>query len=123
MFDRQGIPEDLVHGSDQDILEFHDVLAPLLSSSLIRLEINERLFDMHRLVQLSVRAWLHGHQQLHEWQAKSRRIMSQVFPDEDYESWTQCRALLAHAISVLTSTNDADNEDRLKTATVSSNCG
>lgn len=70
MFDRQGIPEDLVRDYGQDILDFHDALAPLLSYSLIRLEMNEWLFDMHRLVQLSVWAWLDMHQQLQGWQAK-----------------------------------------------------
>jgi tetratricopeptide (TPR) repeat protein len=123
MFDRQGIPEDLVRDSDSDELDFHDALAPLLSYSLIRLEMNERLFDMHRLVQLSVRAWLGMHQQLHGWQAKSRGIMARMFPDGKYETWTQCRSLLAHAKSVLKSIYDVDDEDLLNVATLSSNCG
>ncbi|KAF3392458.1 hypothetical protein F1880_008921 [Penicillium rolfsii] len=123
MFDRQGIPEDLVRDSDQDILDFHDALAPLLSYSMIRLELNERLFNMHSLVQLSVRAWLDMHEQLHGWQAKSRVIMARVFPDGEYESWTKCRSLLAHAKSVLNSLCDEDDEDRLNAATLSSNCG
>ncbi|KAF3002783.1 hypothetical protein E8E15_001031, partial [Penicillium rubens] len=123
MFDRQGIPEDLVRHHEQDILDFHDALAPLLSYSLIRLELNERLFDMHRLVQLSVRAWLDMHQQLYGWQAKSRGIMARVFPDGEYESWSQCRSLLAHANSVLQSICDVDDKDRLNAAALLSNCG
>ncbi|KAJ6016490.1 hypothetical protein N7540_011081 [Penicillium herquei] len=123
MFDRQGIPEDLVRDNDQDILDFHDALAPLLRYSLIRVETNERLFDMHRLVQLSVRAWLNMHQQLHGWQAKSRRIMARVFPNGEYENWTQCRSLLAHAKIVLRSIYDGDEEDRLNAAKLLSNCG
>ncbi|KAJ5565742.1 hypothetical protein N7535_007380 [Penicillium sp. DV-2018c] len=123
MFDRQGIPEDLVRDFSQDILDFHDALAPLLSYSLVRLEMDERLIDMHRLVQLSVRAWLDRHEQFHGWQAKSREIMARVFPDGNYESWTQCRSLLAHVKSVLTSINGIDDDDRLNTAALSSNCG
>jgi Tfp pilus assembly protein PilF len=123
MFDRQGIPEDLVRDSDQDILDFHDALAPLLRYSLVRLELNKRLFDMHRLVQLSVRAWLDRHQQLQPWQAKARGIMARVFPDGNYENWTQCRALLAHAKSVLTPIKDVDDDDRLNAAALSSHCG
>ncbi|EAU30103.1 predicted protein [Aspergillus terreus NIH2624] len=123
MFDRQGIPENLVRDSDQDELDFHDALAPLLSYSLVRLERDERLFDMHLLVQLSVRAWLQQHQQLQGWQVKSRGIMARAFPDGNYESWTQCRSLLAHAKSVLTSINDADDNDRLNAAALSSHCG
>ena len=123
MFDRQGIPEVLVCSSDQDELDFHNALAPLLSYSLVRVEMNERLFDMHRLVQLSVRAWLDMQQKLHGWQAKSRGIMAQVFPDGEYESWTQCRSLLSHAKSVLQSLSDVDDEDQLNAATLLSNCG
>ncbi|KAJ5745111.1 hypothetical protein N7520_010293 [Penicillium odoratum] len=123
MFDRQGIPEDLVRDSDVDELDFHDALAPLLSYSLIRVEINERLFEMHRLVQLSVRAWLETHRQLHSWQAKSRRIMARAFPNGNYESWTQCRSLLVHAQSVLKCMYGVDDDDQLNAATLSYNCG
>jgi hypothetical protein len=123
MFDRQGIPEDLVRDYDQDMLDFQDALALLLSYSLIRLGMNKRLYDMHRLVRLSVRAWLDMHQQLHGRQAKSRGITARVFPDGDYESWTQCRSLLAHAGSVLKSIYDVDDEDWLNAATLSSNYG
>ena len=97
------------------------MLAPLLSYSLIQLEVNERLFDMHQLVQLSVQAWLETHQQLHSWQAKSQRIMAQVFPNRAYENWTRYRSLLAHAKSVLKSIYDVDNKDQLNMATLSSN--
>ncbi|KAI7973725.1 hypothetical protein EIK77_000227 [Talaromyces pinophilus] len=123
MFDRQGIPEDLVRDEDQDVLDFHDALAPLVGYSLIQVQMDERLFDMHRLVQLSVRAWLDTHQQLHGWQAKSRRIMARVFPNGNYENWTRCRTLLAHAKGVLDSTGDIDDEDQLHAATVRSHLG
>ncbi|GAM43571.1 hypothetical protein TCE0_056r18491 [Talaromyces pinophilus] len=102
MFDRQGIPEDLVR-DDQDILDFHDALAPLISYSLIRVEVDGRVFDMHRLVQLSVRAWLDMHQQLQYWQTTSRIIMARIFPNEDYKNWAQCQSLLPHVKSVLES--------------------
>ncbi|CAG7947031.1 unnamed protein product [Penicillium salamii] len=123
MFDRQGIPEDLVRDHAQDTLDFHDALTPLLSYSLVRLKTNETLFDMHRLVQLSARAWLGKHQELHNWQAKSREIMVRAFPDGMYGNWAKFHSLLAHARSVLKAINDGDDEDRLNAATLSSNCG
>ncbi|KAJ6003887.1 hypothetical protein N7540_013169 [Penicillium herquei] len=123
MFDRQGIPEDLVRDYDEDILDFHDALAPLLSYSLIRLEMNERLFDMHRLVQLSVRAWLDIHLERARWQEKSRAIMAEMFPDGEYESWAKCQRLLPHAKEVMKSISDDHKEDRLHVATISFNCG
>ncbi|QKX54876.1 uncharacterized protein TRUGW13939_01966 [Talaromyces rugulosus] len=122
MFDRQGIPEDLVRGDDGR-LQFEDRLAPLISYSLIRVDGDAQLFEMHRLVQLSVRAWLKTRQQLDGWQAQSRKIMAQVFPNGEYEYWTQCRSLLAHAKHVLESRPEVDDADRLNVATISDNCG
>lgn len=49
--------------------------------------------------------------------------MARVFPDGAYESWTQCRSLLAYAKSVLNSMSDIEGENQLNTATLLSNCG
>jgi hypothetical protein len=57
MFDRQGIPVSLLQGQASR-LDFEDALAPLLSFSLVRAEISKQSFEMHRLVQLSMRTWL-----------------------------------------------------------------
>ncbi|CAG7933712.1 unnamed protein product [Penicillium olsonii] len=122
MFDRQGIPEGLVR-ADGDGLQFEDAVAPLISYSLIRVELETGSFDMHRLVQLSVRTWLAIHLKLAQWQEKSRAIMAQMFPDGQYESWTECQKLLPHAKEVMKSTSDEHEEDRLHAATISVNCG
>lgn len=122
MFDRQGIPEGLVR-ADGDGLQFEDAVAPLISYSLIRVELETGSFDMHRLVQLSVRTWLAIHLKLAQWQEKSRAIMAQMFPDGQYESWTECQKLLPHAKEVTKSTSDEHEEDRLHAATISVNCG
>ncbi|KAJ5938334.1 hypothetical protein N7466_001468 [Penicillium verhagenii] len=122
MFDRQGIPEGLVRG-DGDGLQFEDAVAPLVSYSLIRVEYETGSFDMHRLVQLSVRTWLSIHLVLARWQEKSRAIMAEMFPDGEYESWNECQRLLPHAKEVTKSTSNQHEEDLLHTATLLSNCG
>ncbi|OQD78945.1 hypothetical protein PENANT_c070G01951 [Penicillium antarcticum] len=122
MFDRQGIPEGLVR-ADGDGLQFEDAVAPLISYSLIRVELETGSFDMHRLVQLSVRTWLAIHLELAQWQEKSRAIMAEMFPDGQYESWNKCQKLLPHAKEVTKPICDTDDEDRLKAATILSNCG
>ncbi|KAJ6118297.1 hypothetical protein N7471_013764 [Penicillium samsonianum] len=122
MFDRQGIPEGLVR-ADGDGLQFEDAVAPLISYSLVRVEIETASFDMHRLVQLSVRTWLGIHLELARWQEKSLAIMAKIFPDGQYKSWTECQKLLPHAKEVMKSTSDEHDEDRLHVATISSNCG
>jgi tetratricopeptide (TPR) repeat protein len=122
MFDRQGIPEGLVRG-DGDGLQFEDAVAPLVNYSPIRVELETASFDMHRLVQLSVRTWLAIHLELARWQKKSRAIMAKMFPNREYESWKECQRLLSHAKEVTRSICDQDEEDRLNTATLLSNCG
>jgi tetratricopeptide (TPR) repeat protein len=72
---------------------------------------------------LSVQTWLEIHQELAQWQEKSRAIMTQMFPNGQYESWTQCQRLLPHAKEVIKLIFDRHDEDRLNVATISSNCG
>ncbi|CAG8196671.1 unnamed protein product, partial [Penicillium olsonii] len=122
MFDRQGILEGLVR-ADGDGLQFEDAVAPLISYSLIRVELETGSFDMHRLVQLSVRTWLAIHLELAQWQEKSRAIMAEMFPYGEYESWNECQRLLPHAKEVMRSISDGHEEDRLHMATISINCG
>src|SRR2546429_6439565 len=54
MFDRQGIPEYLPHDNTNK-LQFEDAIAPLISFSLIRAQVEQRSFEIHSLVQLSMR--------------------------------------------------------------------
>ncbi|KAL2840901.1 hypothetical protein BJX68DRAFT_271365 [Aspergillus pseudodeflectus] len=120
MFDRQGVPSDLVQ-EDKDTLRFEDELAPLISFSLVREEDEgQHLFDLHRLVQLSVRKWLEIHQQLDKWREKSRKIMAQMFPNGKYETWATCQKLLPHSKEVMKFIPLNDN-DQLHAATIASN--
>jgi hypothetical protein len=85
MFDRQGIPEDLVNrGMDQ--LDFEDAVASFMSFSLIWTEIREQSFGMHRLVQLSIRQWLKQQGQFHKWVQQSQRVIEEAFPSGEYKT-------------------------------------
>src|SRR5215471_4588586 len=75
MFDRQGIPEHLLH-NNTDILLFEDAIALLVCFSLIQEQTEKRSFEMHRLVQLSTRQWLELNGQLVRWRKKSVEIMA-----------------------------------------------
>ena len=123
MLDRQGIPEFLLHdGKNQ--LEFEDALAPLLSFSLIRAEVGQQSFEMHRLVQLSARKWLSSHKQMEKWGKKVTAIMTAVFPNGKYETWTTCQALLPHSKEVIGHLHLLhDKEDRLNGAIIANNTG
>ncbi|KAF2478343.1 uncharacterized protein BDR25DRAFT_321365 [Lindgomyces ingoldianus] len=79
MFDKQGIPKSLLQ-YDTNQLDFDDALAPLLSFSLVRVEIGKQSFNMHPLVQVSMRT-----------------VLSAVFPSGDYKTWADCDVLLPYA--------------------------
>ncbi|MCJ1467445.1 hypothetical protein MMC07_006070 [Pseudocyphellaria aurata] len=113
-FDRQGIPESLLHryddeADDSDIdfdnisnMSFEDDLSILKSYSLVRVNLNGDQFELHRLVQFSTRKWLELNCELEKWTEKYIEIIWIAFPTVNYENWTTCQMLFPHAEAVLT---------------------
>lgn len=120
-FDRQGIPEFLLHG-DEDQLQFEDAIAPLMSFSLVKQQAKERSFEMHRLVQLSTRKWLESNRELQKWISEALKTMVKMFPTADYESWSDCQALLPHSKEVL-AYNPIDEQDILNHGVIGERTG
>jgi tetratricopeptide (TPR) repeat protein len=121
MFDRQGIPECLLHhGADR--LQFEDAIAPLLNFSLIRERTEMGSFEMHRLVQLSTRKWLEVNKELQRWIKEALRTMAKVFPNGQFETWSLCQVLLPHTKEVLAH-EQTDEEDVLNRAKVGNDTG
>ena len=121
MFDRQGIPIALLRNSTSR-LDFDDALAPLLSFSLVRAEIGKQSFEMHRLVQLSMRKWLEAAKQLSKWTKESIRVLAAAFPNGDYKTWADCQVLLPHAREAIGHGTE-DEVDVTNQAQVASNLG
>ncbi|EED11465.1 kinesin, putative [Talaromyces stipitatus ATCC 10500] len=122
MFDRQGIPEELVsEGIDQ--LQFEDTMALLISFSLIQVEIGGRLFELHRLVQLSVQQWLKKQGWLYQLVKQSLRVMEAVFPSGDYQTSASFHMLLPHFKEMIYFTKKLDDNDQLNMASIASRCG
>jgi tetratricopeptide (TPR) repeat protein len=67
--------------------------------------------------------WLAIHLELALWQEMSRAVMAEIFPDGQYESWTECQRLLPHAKEVMKLVSNGHEEDRLNVATISFSCG
>lgn len=113
MFDRQGIPEDLLY-DNTNRLQFEDAVEPLTSLSLVGMQteqqIETHLFEMHRLVQLSTKKWLELNEQLEKWRKESVRKVAVTFPSGQYETWAACQLLLPHSKMVLSYL--ANNEDK-----------
>ena len=99
---RQAIPQFLIQGDVAEIL-FRKDLAPLLSFSLIRAEIEKDMFEMHRLVQTAMRHWLQREGCDQMWKERAiERVASQFPPQGDQvQHWRFCEVLMSHADEVL----------------------
>ncbi|KAJ5655131.1 hypothetical protein N7507_007081 [Penicillium longicatenatum] len=123
-FDRQDIPESVIRGqplansrtirtklSDESSdgessgpdggPEFEDDIATLRSFSFISIRENGTSFTMHRLVQLTTRAWLKCHGEIERWKNKFISNMHSEFPSGRYENWEKCRSLYPHVRSAI----------------------
>ncbi|OOQ91280.1 putative tpr domain protein [Penicillium brasilianum] len=122
-FDRQGIPENLIQdnreakrkspvqpsvdssdgeSSGSDIgPDFEDDVATLRNYSFISVNEDGDSFMMHRLVQLSMRAWLKSHGQIEYWKEQFIKSLAKEFPSGKYGTWAKCRILYPHVKSAI----------------------
>ncbi|KAJ5737306.1 uncharacterized protein N7483_002431 [Penicillium malachiteum] len=124
LFDRQGIPENLLRhqpkANDGSILElpndfndddgtsesdmgpeFEDDITALRDFSFISVSEDNSFFTMHRLVQLTMRAWLKSHQQINRFRERFISTLCDEFPTGEYENWETCQALFPHVKSAI----------------------
>jgi tetratricopeptide (TPR) repeat protein len=101
MLDRQGIPDFLLHAIHPNDLDLEAALSPLEEFSLISVEKGSTRLEIHRLVQLATRRWVERYQELERWQGMAVEVVSNTFPDGDYQNWEICEALWPHAQEVL----------------------
>ncbi|KAJ5651978.1 hypothetical protein N7507_009404 [Penicillium longicatenatum] len=120
-FDWQGIPKDLLRVQDQ--ARNHQASSPLGVESLPKSDLdddfesdiitlrdysfvtttseNSMVFTMHRLVQLTARAWLEMNDQAEEWKERFINNLHAEFPTGQYEHWERCRTLFPHVKSAI----------------------
>ena len=116
-FDRQGIPALLLRpdsettvsdgtsnngGSDAESEcnidnEFEDDIVVLKNFSLVTINVDGDMFEMHSLVQLSTRKWLEENGQLEIWKQDYVARLCRAYPPGNYENWKSCQSLFAHA--------------------------
>ncbi|EAQ91300.1 hypothetical protein CHGG_03235 [Chaetomium globosum CBS 148.51] len=119
-FDRQGIPESLLKSSKQtktatrasgsedaedsgfdssdDEMDgrFEDDVAILRDYYLIVVNEAGDQFEMHGLVQLSMRKWLETFRKQETFKQQFIEQMAASFPTGEYENWVKCWSLFAH---------------------------
>lgn len=103
VLDRQGIPKTLLKLED-DSVKLNEALTRLRGFCLIKAERGGDIFEMHRLVQFALRAWLRGRSEMRKWTLKGLEILCQDFPRDAYfraDSWSQCSLLLPHTRAIL----------------------
>lgn len=137
-FDRQGIPEWVLKGfrmrtkslngneaskseasesetgddSDGDIESgFEEDILVLKDFCLIAVSEEGDRFEMHRLVQLSIKSWLKAAGLQEEFMQQYITQMAESFPEADYENWATCQDLFAHVQMAL---DYRPNEDNLR---------
>ena len=90
---------DLKDGSDA---KFENDICILTSYSLITTNVKDDHFEMHRLVQFSIRKWLALNIELEKWKRKYIKIIFEAFPgSQEYEDWKIYRPLIPHAEAML----------------------
>lgn len=100
-YEQTQIPAALLqHHVGNDDVEFTTMIGVLLRFSLIAGG-PDATYNMHRLVQLIVRQWLAASASAAEWQSKALRLLSNQFPDGDFETWAVCASLEPHAIKMI----------------------
>ncbi|KAJ5256544.1 hypothetical protein N7478_012648 [Penicillium angulare] len=130
-FDRQEIPENLIRhrpeandtsisellndsddteDSESDIgPDFEDDVVTLRNFAFISVSENSTFFTMHRLVQLTMRAWLKSRGQMNQWREIFINNLYEEFPTAEYENWERCRALFPHVKCAISQRPESPN--------------
>ncbi|OPB40964.1 kinesin light chain [Trichoderma guizhouense] len=133
-FDRQGIPEWVLrdcttrsnsvegaensesetgHESDSDTSSsFEEDISILRNYCLIAVNEKDDQFEMHRLVQLSIKGWLKASKLQETFMQRYIILMATKFPlGQEFEAWAICQDLFAHVQVAL---DYQPNEDTVK---------
>ncbi|KAG0640708.1 hypothetical protein HOY80DRAFT_1008869 [Tuber brumale] len=102
--DRQNIPKDLIVQSGlegvNDSLDFRGAIGTLLDFSLVSKESGGEVYELHRLVQLSVHVYL-SPREAGEWKRRAVEVVSTLYPEYDHEVRHTCAVYLPHALVVM----------------------
>jgi len=102
--DRQTIPKDLIAQSGlegvADSLDFRRAIGTLLGFSLVSEEQGSEVYELHRLVQLSVHAYL-SPKETSKWKGRAVEAVSTLYPEYDHGVQHMCVVYLPHALAVM----------------------
>ncbi|KAJ5808841.1 hypothetical protein N7474_010110 [Penicillium riverlandense] len=96
---------------------FEDDVTTLRNYSFISVSETGTFFTMHRLVQLSTRAWLKSRGQIDQWRDYFISNLCEALSTGEYENWETCRPLFPH-IKAAMSQRPASRQSRRQWATL-----
>ena len=76
-------------------------LGTLQGYALVNRASESETFSIHRLVQHAMRKRLASVDTAAKWSRKALSVLSEQFPDGEFESWKTCVALIPHALHIL----------------------
>lgn len=95
-------------------------LGTLQGYALVNPSSGNEIFSVHRLVQYAMRKRLASVDAATKWLRKALSILSEQFPDGQYESWKTCAALIPHALHIIKNDFSKSTEDMLLVAMLQS---
>ena len=93
------LAEPLARAED-DPVRLGNLLEPLTRYSLVRADLEDRTYSLHRLVQEVVKDTM-GTGVRGRWAERTVRALNRAFPEIEFANWARCERLLAHARSAL----------------------
>ncbi|KAF4950439.1 hypothetical protein FSARC_13197 [Fusarium sarcochroum] len=111
----KSIPRSILPSLETEQQSTH-ALGTLLGHGFLTQREGDRdtMFDMHSLVHLATRRWNEKEGRGKEMQLMSLARVAEVFPTDDWENREVWRQYLPHALRLLTSMGDAENDDVCK---------
>ena len=123
VFDKQSIPRRLLECEDESPVAFDKALATLKNFSLIQEERTHQVYELHRLVQLSMQWWLEQEETLEKWQERALNALARHCPSSDnVEDWKAWESISPHIMTVLGYSFRTD-DDKLRYADVALQIG
>ncbi|KAF2632274.1 TPR-like protein [Macroventuria anomochaeta] len=105
LFDRQGIPKSILQGKyaehEHGSLDFEHDMYMLTSFCLVKASADESSFEMHGLVQFSMKKWLELNNELEYWKEIYVALIDKSFPVGRPENWSICQTLFPHTQAAL----------------------
>lgn len=86
MFDYHGIPAALLRHQNESSFNFSKSMGTLHNFSLVMKEANGETYKMHKLVQVSVQAWLEAQKSATKWRFEALSILAKKLPSGEYQT-------------------------------------